>query len=198
MHGWPMDTLWFWTSAARWIDVHRAPAGRVGIAAAKVVRPPGRASELLGSPIAIDAIVRVEGFVDSTNGDLHGWAWCPHAPGRDPGLVDRASGWKWGGVGITVVANGHAVGIQHDRPLAIPRGFRIPPDQLRRFHGPVRVQRGAELLTISTGSPLDPVRRATQRGKSHTNYRRSEFPAPGHRAPAAPRDLSILSRCRRM
>ena len=31
-------------------------------------------AELLGSPVAIDAIVRVEGFVASTDGDLHGWA----------------------------------------------------------------------------------------------------------------------------
>ena len=59
-------------------------------AAKVVVRLEG--IELLGSPIAINAIVQVEGCVDSVAGDLHGWAWCPHAPGRDPIL--SYSSWR--------------------------------------------------------------------------------------------------------
>ena len=141
--------------------------------------------ELLGSPLAIDVIAKVEGFVDSTDGDLHGWAWCPHNLDRDPTLT---IGPIEGGGCITVVADDRAITIQHESPLARPRGFRIPPNQLRRFEGPVRVCGAGRDLT---GSPLDP---SAERRSAETATRMlaAMFPAPRYEGHTAQPDLRFL------
>ena len=105
---------------------------------------------LLGSPISIRAIIQVEGFAESTDGDLHGWAWCPHDPHRDPMLsVTSASGSE-----ITILASDRDTNVVHQRPLAQPRSFRIPATRLQQFEKLVSVcgRDGRDL----TGSPLDP------------------------------------------
>jgi GT2 family glycosyltransferase/glycosyltransferase involved in cell wall biosynthesis len=128
---------------------------------------------LIGSPIAIKAIVRVEGFVDSDDGDLHGWAWCPNDPDRDPILsvvpID-------GGSGLTVIADDHTVIIATRTPLARPRGFRISAEKLRFITGPVRVG-GLDGRNL-TGSPLDP---SAERSSAEATSRvvAGLFPAPG-------------------
>ena len=141
---------------------------------------------LLGSPVAIDAIVRVEGFVDSTDGDLHGWAWCPHDPDRDPILsIGRLDGADC----ISVVADNRGVDIRHDRPLARPRGFRIPASRLQGFDGMLHVCGAGRDLT---GSPIDPSaerRNATDAARTFA----AMFPAPGYHEAAASRKLSFLS-----
>ena len=141
---------------------------------------------LLGSPVAIDAIVRVEGFVDSTDGDLHGWAWCPHDPDRDPILsIGRLDGADC----ISVVADNRGVEIRHDRPLARPRGFRIPASRLQGFDGMLHVCGAGRDLT---GSPIDPSaerRNATDAARTFA----AMFPAPGYHEAAASRKLSFLS-----
>lgn len=149
-----------------------------------VVRLDGQ--ELLGSPLAIEAIVRVEGFVDSTDGDLHGWAWCPHDPGRDPVLTVEGVG---GQNRIDIAASLSGVVIRHENPLARPRGFRIAPERLRCFDGPVRVCGvGCDL----TGSPLDPS--AEQRSaEGAARILADLFPAPGYHARSTVRDLSLVS-----
>ena len=86
--------------------------------------------ELLGSPMAIDTMVHVEGFVDTTDGDLNGWAWCPNDPDRTAVLTILPV--KRRGC-ITLVADGGAADILHKRPLARPRTFQIPAELLRRF-----------------------------------------------------------------
>ena len=107
--------------------------------------------ELLGSPLELDAIARVEGFADTTDGDLHGWAWCPNDPDHDPTLSVVPAG---GTAGITVVADNRTSDIAHRKPLARPRSFHIPAALLLQFDGPVRIcgHDGRNL----TGSPLDP------------------------------------------
>jgi GT2 family glycosyltransferase len=107
--------------------------------------------QLLGSPLEIGAISRVEGFADTMDGDLHGWAWCPNYPECDPVLSVVPLDGK---AGITTVANHHVEHVEHRKPLARPRGFHIPAALLRKFDGPVRVfgHDGRNL----TGSPLDP------------------------------------------
>jgi GT2 family glycosyltransferase/glycosyltransferase involved in cell wall biosynthesis len=107
--------------------------------------------ELLGSPIAVKTMMRVEGFVDSRDGDLHGWMWCPNDPDRDPvvSVVPLA-----GGPGLTVIADERTVQVATRTPLARPRGFHIPADKLRSITGPVRVS-GPDGRNL-TGSPLDP------------------------------------------
>jgi hypothetical protein len=107
--------------------------------------------ELLGSPLAIDAISRVEGFVDTMDGDLHGWAWCPNDPDRDPILSVVP---LEGNACINVVTSRHADGIAHRKPLARLRGFQIPEAQLQHLDGQVRVL-GHDGRNL-TGSPLDP------------------------------------------
>jgi GT2 family glycosyltransferase/glycosyltransferase involved in cell wall biosynthesis len=108
--------------------------------------------ELLASPLQIGRIARVEGFVDTRDGDLHGWAWCPGDPERDPilSIVPAAES-----VGITVVADKPADNVLHEKPLARPRSFRVPAAELRKFSGPVRVfgHDGRNLL----GSPVYPA-----------------------------------------
>lgn len=142
---------------------------------------------LLGSPIVLTAIGRVEGFVDSLNGDLHGWAWFSNDPDRDPELsivpVD-------GGPAITVLADAPATNIRTQRPLARPRAFHLPAEQLRSLSGLVRVcgPNGRDL----TGSPLDPSadRRSAE---SASRIVAGLFPAPGHMVAAAPREFSLPS-----
>ena len=105
---------------------------------------------LLGSPINLKAIARVEGFVDSRDGDLHGWAWCPNDPDYDPVLTIVP---RDGGHGITAIAS-EPISIATTSALARPRAFCVPADKLHHFDGPVRVYgpSGSDL----TGSPLDP------------------------------------------
>ncbi|MEA2777850.1 MAG: hypothetical protein QOF90_3256, partial [Acetobacteraceae bacterium] len=131
---------------------------------------------LLGSPIALKAIVRVEGFVDSDNGDLHGWAWCPNDPDRDPILsvlpID-------GTPGLTVTADDHTVTIATRTPLARPRGFHIPAEALRSLTGPVRVC-GPDGRNL-TGSPLDPSEEQRSAAAA-SRIVAGLFPAPGNPA----------------
>ncbi len=82
---------------------------------------------LLGSPVALDAIARVEGFVERVEDGVAGWAWHPAAPDLDPVLH------------VTVEAQGcdappdHRVmtvstmlpEVEGDVPLARRRGFFI-------------------------------------------------------------------------
>ncbi|HEY4044922.1 MAG TPA: glycosyltransferase [Rhodopila sp.] len=72
--------------------------------------------------------------------------------------------------------------------MARPRGFRIPPNQLRRFEGPVRVCGGGRDLT---GSPLDP---SAERRSAETATRMLAglFPAPGYEGQPAQPDLLFL------
>jgi GT2 family glycosyltransferase/glycosyltransferase involved in cell wall biosynthesis len=141
--------------------------------------------DLLGSPIALGGIARVEGFTDSRNGDLHGWAWCPNAPDDEPVLSISPLG---GGRGITVVAN-EPIDIVSQTALARPRGFRVPADQLRGFTGPVHVC-GADGRDL-TGSPLDPSAER-RNGEAASRMLANRFPAPGHETIAVSRDLVFL------
>ncbi len=105
----------------------------------------------IGSPIDIRAITRCEGFVDSRDGGLIGWAWHPADPARDPTLtVETAEGH----VLLRLQAADHDVVIPDCGPLARPRGFAIPAETLVPHAGPfhVRDAGGRDLM----GSPIDP------------------------------------------
>jgi hypothetical protein len=90
----------------------------------------GRA--LLGSPVDIQAIRLVEGFVVRTADGIEGWAWHPAAPETDPVLrvIDSA-----GCEQAPLVAVDLGVETDGDTPFARPRGFRLPIAR----SGPVRV-----------------------------------------------------------
>ncbi len=143
--------------------------------------------ELLGSPVEIGAIVRVEGFVASTDGDLHGWAWYPHDPDRDPAL---SVGPLHGTSDITLIAKNPATTIWHERPFDQLRGFHIPAAQLRRFDGLVRVC-GPDGRSL-TGSPIDPSaeRRSAE---AAAEYIARQFSAPARARRSKPMVISRLS-----
>ncbi len=105
----------------------------------------GRA--LLGSPLRIDRINRIEGFVAATGEGLAGWAWHPGAPDRDPVVVVRSAG----GDALRVTARDQ--NILAGAALARPRRFQIAARRLAGMAGPFTVSGldGGALL----GSPLD-------------------------------------------
>ncbi len=108
----------------------------------------GRA--LIGSPLDLAAMRRVEGVAIARAGGIEGWAWLPGDPDRAPALhIGPARG-----RGISLVAAEPLAEALADRPLARPRGFRVGPEQLAGFSGPLHVRGpdGRDLL----GSPLDP------------------------------------------
>jgi GT2 family glycosyltransferase/glycosyltransferase involved in cell wall biosynthesis len=142
---------------------------------------------LLGSPIILSRIVRIEGFANSSNGDLHGWAWCPNDPDHDPVLSIVPAD---GSPAITVVADDLDSDVDTRSALGRPRRFHVPASRLRGLSGSVRVcgTDGRDL----TGSPLDPS--AERRTAAGTARIFAElFPAPGQQGRAASRELSFLS-----
>ena len=108
---------------------------------------------LLGSPLDIQAILRVEGFVEVRDGKLAGWVWHPGEPERVPLVTVEPVAAP--GHGLTLAMPGYADDIQSERPLARPRELLFPSGSLAgEFDGPVRLRGsdGRDLL----GSPLDP------------------------------------------
>ncbi len=85
---------------------------------------------LLGSPLRLDEMRRVEGFVARYEGVVSGWAWCPASPGTDPELaVVVHAGAGHADQTIAVVAR-TLLPVEGTRPLARLRGFSLPvPDQ---------------------------------------------------------------------
>ena len=87
---------------------------------------------LLGSPIDIQAIRRVEGFVERTRAGIAGWAWHPAAPGTNPPLrVLDASGVER----LRMVPADLGARVDGDAPGARPRKFAFAAP----WRGPVRV-----------------------------------------------------------
>lgn len=108
--------------------------------------------DLLGSPIAVADIRRVEGIVWARDGGLEGWAWLPASPDTDPLLTVRAQG-RAPGRGLAVLAEDRDM--VAPTPLARPRRFRVLPQQLRGLEGLVTVTAPDGRMLL--GSPLDPA-----------------------------------------
>ena len=106
---------------------------------------------LLGSPIEVPQIGRVEGCVEPVDNGMRGWAWHPGDPETSPILtiLDAA-----GRVVQTLVATDEDVAVASNGGLFRPRGFRVPAARLTGRTGPFQVmgRDGVNLL----GSPLDP------------------------------------------
>ena len=152
------------------IDINERPVrtvagpgdGAVGVArmvdltsygpTARTVRVAIGPTPLLGSPLSIDAVRRVAGFVEAHEGGLRGWAWHPGDPARDPVLFVGGASHR---NPVRIVAADQAVTVPDLGPLAQPRGFAIPIDTLRRITGVVHVRSedGRDLL----GSPVHPM-----------------------------------------
>ena len=105
----------------------------------------GRA--FIGSPLPMQAMLRVSGFVDALEGGIAGWAWYPADPDAVPRLVIR------GGRGeLAITATEAADGIEGLPPLARPRRFAVSAEAIERLGAPVVVAdaRGTAL----PGSPV--------------------------------------------
>ena len=110
------------------------------------VRMAGR--ELLGSPLQVARIRRVEGVVAVADGGIAGWAWHPADGEREPVLTLRDAH----GTQRTIVADD--TGMTTLRPLTRPRGFSIGAENLVGFAGRIEVL-GADGQHLA-GSPLLP------------------------------------------
>ncbi len=118
-----------------------------------------RGKRLLGGPIDLAAIRRLDGFVTMVEGGLEGWAWHPGDPQRTPRLrIVPATG----GAALTLSAELPASGVAGLPPLGRPRRFQLAATELPGA-GLLHVldEDGRDLL----GSPLDPgwERRSTGR-----------------------------------
>ncbi len=107
---------------------------------------------LLGSPIDIAAIRRVEGIVDGDHAGLRGWAWYPADPGRPVPLrvIDDR------GRVLAARADDPRITVADLGALAHPLGFTIPAEALARLGTTLTVQAldGPPLY----GSPVAPLR----------------------------------------
>jgi GT2 family glycosyltransferase/glycosyltransferase involved in cell wall biosynthesis len=106
--------------------------------------------DLLGSPIDLAALRRVEGVVAAEGGDLVGWAFRRAAPALRPSLVLRdAMGADYR------VRLGAALPPVQQAPFHSRFGFRVRADQLAGLTPPfvVRSSAGEALY----GSPIDPA-----------------------------------------
>ncbi|MGA3002125.1 MAG: glycosyltransferase [Acetobacteraceae bacterium] len=118
---------------------------------------------LIGSPISLRAIGRVEGNVESFEGELRGWAWCPGDPDTDPHLSIVV-----GRVRREIVATDAASDIRGVAPLARPRSFVVRLEELPAGTAPIHV-RGRDGVDLP-GSPiaryrLDPIEISRSRGQ---------------------------------
>jgi GT2 family glycosyltransferase len=110
----------------------------------------GDGKPLLGSPLRVAALRRVEGVVDYGPAGLMGWASRPAAFGAAPALALEDGGGR-----RVEVAFGAVLPPDGDAPFLPRHGFVVPPEVLNGLrppfclHGPD----GAEIL----GSPIDPA-----------------------------------------
>lgn len=115
---------------------------------------------LIGSPIQIAALTRVEGFVTTTSGGLDGWAWMPgDIETCAEVIVCDYTAWKNPNSNFNVnplrfKAADESVQIEHTNLFARPRRFHVPASEIENFSGAVSVL-GADGQHLY-GSPLDP------------------------------------------
>src|SRR5262249_10146021 len=77
---------------------------------------------LPGSPIRVDTIRRLTGYVEAVDGGISGWAWHPNDPVTDPTLTLR---WPETGQERSIVAAEQGRQVPHCGPLAQARGFTV-------------------------------------------------------------------------
>jgi GT2 family glycosyltransferase/glycosyltransferase involved in cell wall biosynthesis len=169
--------------------------------AASALPPSGRLSAtvagraLLGSPIDLGRLRRVEGFVAAEQGGVAGWAWLPADPDADPLITVTDAG------GATVLLRAEDTGMTAVRPLSRPRRFVVPSALLAAHAGPFRVT-GPDGRDLA-GSPVDPqaprrmaawiARQAARSEPAAGPPQRTEVP-PDLAAPAALRGAAAVAR----
>jgi GT2 family glycosyltransferase/glycosyltransferase involved in cell wall biosynthesis len=103
---------------------------------------------LLGSPLRLSLMRRVDGYVELTDDGIEGWAWLPANPGTDPLILLRPER------GVAIAINASDTSMNSDRPMARPRRFSLPGRCFAATAGLVHVS-GPDGRPLP-GSPLDP------------------------------------------
>lgn len=144
---------------------------------------------LLGSPIDLRALRRVEGLVEATNDGLFGWAWHPADANATPWLTITSANKR------TLRVRATDDTMEALRPLSRPRRFNVTLAELARLEPPLRVT-GPDGIAL-TGSPIYPSPlRPTPIAPNHP-------PAHSPLAPQRPvalvipayRNLALTSQC---
>ncbi len=147
------------------LEIHAAEPDRVRIALdGKPLRgtklpanwPSGRRIDvcsgdmpLLGSPIWIASIRRLDGCAEVFDGGIRGWAWHPGDPDTNPVLTLTLTGHR----NTKVVASDESVIVPGAGPLARPRSFRLTRDDIPSGLLHILGPDGTDL----PGSPLNPA-----------------------------------------
>jgi GT2 family glycosyltransferase len=117
------------------------PAGVLAVTA--------KSTALLGSPLDLNALRRVEGIVSAAEGSLLGWAARPSSPATPPGLtlIDAKGA-------ATAIVFGNILPPDDHAPFARQHTFALNPKALQGFAPPLRITGpdGRDLF----GSPIDP------------------------------------------
>ncbi|WP_158746880.1 glycosyltransferase [Acidisphaera sp. L21] len=150
---------------------------------------------LIGSPISLESVSRVEGFVETENGAVQGWAWFPGEPDISPDIAitaqDRAAM-----PGLIRLAQSLADSAANAQGLIQPRDFLVSADDMTPLAGPVSV-RGPHGRALY-GSPLNSAA-AAQSAMAAAQALARRFPAAGPAdrdddasLPSIPADISSL------
>lgn len=151
-----------------------------------------KGNPLIGSPVAIQKLTRVEGFVRTDAGGVRGWCWLPGDPDAIPQII------------VANVSNPRKRIMVRARQLqtddgqfadfAAPRHFQLSAQDIAALNGPVAVSgpHGKPLY----GSPLNPMGEIDSGAAAARTIAR-KFPAvsaPDHAALNDPCEISIPAR----
>ena len=123
---------------------------------------------LLGSPIALDVVTRLEGFVERTRKGATGWAWHPAMPDVNPELCVLIQGRAPENITPDTLVSE----VDGTVPLARPRAFHLPAPPCADIW--VTDAHGRHLL----GSPLRDEALANSGVSSDRTGKRTTEPAP--------------------
>jgi GT2 family glycosyltransferase/glycosyltransferase involved in cell wall biosynthesis len=160
----------------------------VGWARGRRIEVTARGLKLIGSPIDIGQVTRVEGFVSCPDGGgIAGWCWFPGEPETPPDVVLSSAD-------RTLVAKAEFVLPQRRgfAEFSVPRGFKVSAEALAEFRGEVQV-RGPHGRMLY-GSPVQP-HAALDSGLAAARAIAALYPAVGAAQPAGPlgREPSIAA-----
>ncbi len=148
---------------------------------------------LLGSPLDLAALRRVEGLVAATPEGLQGWASRPAAPEQPPILTLTDAR----GARRRVACAGGVLPTDDDAPFLPRHAFAVPAAALQKLAPPFRIAGpgGADLL----GSPIDPEALAALAPvpAARTGRRVTRLPRRAGLAVVVPvyRDLAVTQAC---
>jgi GT2 family glycosyltransferase len=111
-----------------------------------------RGMPLIGSPINVQQIQRVEGFLSSDAGALRGWCWFPGDPSISPDIVIRS---RRDPLQKVEVATRYVEDVRDLKTLSLRKRFSLPLDEVVRLGGSVDAiaPNGRALY----GSPTNPL-----------------------------------------